>query len=105
MNRYEIETTKKADPEGTRLLRRAFARVAGNWAHMVDRIEVSGSGGGGGGGFVIVMHVAGPPARVQVECERLFAAAWYDAFGPRGSTHIGSLAQEPASRSLQSVAA
>ena len=105
MNRYEIETTKEADPEGTRLLRRAFARVAAQWAHVVDRIEVSGSGGGGGRGFVIVMHVAGPRARVPLECERLFAAAWYDAFGPRGSTHIGSLAREPGSRFPQSLAA
>ena len=103
MNRYEIETSKEALPGETRLLRRAFDRAVVNWGHMVKDVEVSG--GGAGGGFVIVMYVVGPPARVVRECERLFAAAWYDAFGPRGNTHIGSLAEERGPRSLQRLAA
>ena len=90
MNRYQIMTSKEALPGEARQLRRAFDRVAGNWAHMVRGVEVSGSGGG----FVIDIDVVGPPARATIECERLFAAAWYDAFGSRGNTHFGRLTQE-----------
>jgi hypothetical protein len=95
VHRYRIVTSKEARPGETRLLRRAFDRVAVNWADMVKGVKVSGEGDGTGGVFVIDIDVIGPPARVEIECERLFAAAWYDAFGSRGSNHIGSSPASP----------
>jgi hypothetical protein len=107
MNRYRIETSKEALPGETRLLRRAFARAGVNWAHIVTGVEVSCAPGAAGGGFVIVIHAVGSPARAAIECERLFAAAWYDAFGARGNNHIGSLLEDPSPspRHRQPVAA
>ena len=90
MHRYQITTSKRADPPGTDSLQRAFARAAIDWAHVVTGVDVSVSDGG----FVIGMDVVGSPARARTECERLFAAAWYDAFGSRGNTHVGWLTEE-----------
>ena len=90
MHRYQITTSKRADPPGTDVLQRAFARAAVNWTHVVTGVDVSVAAGG----FVIGMDVVGPPARAPSECERLFATAWYDAFGPRGNTHVGWLTGE-----------
>ena len=95
MHRYQIQTSKPVEPGETYMLEQALARTAVRWAQVVRGIEVSGSGGGSGGrGFVIDMDVVGAPARAKVEGERLFAAAWYDAFGLRGSNHVGSLAED-----------
>ena len=105
MHRYQIKTCKQTDPRDTYLLERAFARVSVAWAHMVNGVEVSGAGGGSGGGFVIVIDVVGSPARARIECERLFAAAWYDAFGSRGSTHIGLFIEQPSPSSREALAA
>lgn len=94
MLRYEIRSSKKAEPGDVHLLERAFARVAADRSDTVRDVTVSGRAGG----FVIAMDVAASPRRAERDCERLFAAAWYDAFGRRGSTHIGRLVGEPVSR-------
>ena len=49
------------------------------------------------GFLVVAMDVIGPPSHVEDECERLFAIAWYDAFGVRASRHLGGLVEVPAS--------
>lgn len=100
LRRYEIRSSTSAGPWDIRLLRRAFARVAVEWSDAVERVEVSGPGGR----FVVVMDVVGSPRHAKRECERLMAAAWYDAFGVRGSTHIGRLVEEPASRPTRTLA-
>ena len=47
------------------------------------------------------MDVVGYPGDAKYECERLFAAAWYDAFGLRGSPHVGRFVEERASRPIR----
>jgi hypothetical protein len=88
--RYEIDTCRRADPQDLRLLECAFGRVAAEWSDRVRRAVVSGPSG-----YVFVaMDFIGPPEDARRECERLYAIAWYDAFGVEGSTHVGRLVEE-----------
>ena len=88
MRRYVIRTSKRANPTDVVRLRRAFERQPGAWHDFTDDVEVSIDQGG----FRIDMEMRAG-AR---DCECRFAMAWYDAFGSRGSTHVGRIAQESA---------
>ncbi len=58
----------------------------------MKRVEVSGPSGS----LVVVIDFVGAPAVAVRECERLFAVAWYDAFGVRGSTYTGRIVEKTA---------
>ncbi len=92
-HRYEIRSRRRSDARDVRLLERAFARLGVDGRERVTRVEVSGASGC----LVVAMDVIGPPSDAEGECERLFATAWYDAFGVRGSRHVGRLVEVPAS--------
>ena len=90
MIRYEIDSCKCADPRDLRLLERAFGRVAAHWR---DRVKLAVVGGRSGYLFV-AMDFIGPPEDARRHCEHLYAIAWYDAFGVRGSAHMGRFVRE-----------
>ena len=91
--RYEIRSCRRPEAGDIRLLERAFARLGVDGLERVTGVEVSAASGF----LVVAMDVIGPPSHVEDECERLFAIAWYDAFGVRGSRHLGGLVEVPAS--------
>ena len=91
VRRYEIRTAKRATPQDVERLRCAFGRMLSRGAEDVRAVEVSTMRGC----FRIGMEMVGSARQVRREGERLFAMAWYDAFGPRSSTHIGVLDDEP----------
>ena len=91
MRRYEIRTAKRATPEDLERLGRAFGRLLARGAEDVRAGEVSTLRGC----VRVVLEMAGSARQVRRDGERLFANAWYDAFGPRSSTHIGVLDGEP----------
>ena len=101
MHRYEITTSADVHPGDAYLLRQALARVAPSWDHMVSAIEVSSPGGG----LLVAMDVVARRARAKVECERLFAAAWYDAFGSYTDAHVGRFSERPNMRHPQVLTA
>lgn len=92
MRRYEIRTSKRADAHQIDQLSRAFERTAGQRAPEVAEIEVFQEGGC----LWVAMRIRGTERDVRREGERSFEVAWYDAFGPRSSTHIGSFGDAPA---------
>lgn len=53
---------------------------------------------GASGSVVVVMDFIGSPDDARRDCERLYAIAWYDAFGVQGSTHVGRLVETPGRR-------
>ena len=83
MRQYVIRSSKPATMGDALLLTRAFARKAGAWSHAVGAVRVAFDSAG----FRISMEMTGEPS----DCEDLFALAWYDAFGDRGTTHAGWL--------------
>ena len=91
--RYEIQSSRRPEAGDIRLLERAFARLGVDEVESVTGVEVSAASGV----LVVAMDVIGPPGRVEGECERLFAVAWYDAFGVRWSRHLGRVVEAPAS--------
>lgn len=91
--RYEIRSWRRPQAGDIRLLERAFARLGVDVVETVTGVEVSAESGF----LVVAMDVVGPRSHVEGECERLFAIAWYDAFGLRGSRHLGRLLEVPAS--------
>jgi hypothetical protein len=91
VRRYEIRTAKRATPQDLERLRRAFGRMLSRGAQDVRAVEVSTMRGC----FRVGMETVGSARQVRRDAEALFAEAWYDAFGPRSSTHIGVLDDEP----------
>lgn len=91
MRRYEIRTAKRATPQDVERLRRAFGRMLSQGAEDVRAVEVSTLRGC----FRVAMEAVGSARQVRRDGEKLFADAWYDAFGPRSSAHIGVLDGEP----------
>ena len=91
--RYEIRSSRRPETGDIRLLERAFARLGVDAVERVRAVEVSAASGV----LVVAMDVIGPPGQVEGDCERLFAIAWYDAFGVRWSRHLGRLVEAPAS--------
>ena len=99
VRRYEIRTAKRATPGDVERLRRAYGRMLSRGEDDVRMVEVSTMRGC----FHVDMEVAGSPRHVRRVGERLFADAWYDAFGPRSNTHIGILDEETAPPALLAV--
>ena len=85
MPQYEIRTSKRADAHQIDQLSRAFGRTAGQRSAAVEAIEVFD----GRGCLQVAMRIGGTQRHARREGERSFAVAWYDAFGPRSSTHVG----------------
>ena len=85
MPQYEIRTSKRADAHQIDQLSRAFGRTAGQRSAAVETVEVFD----GRGCLQVVMRIGGTQRHARREGERSFAVAWYDAFGARGSNHIG----------------
>ncbi len=90
MHHYEIRTAKRATPQDVERLRRAFGRMLSRGAEDVRAVEVYTLRGC----FRVGIEMVGTARQVRREGERLFLTAWYDAFGPRSSTHIGVLDEE-----------
>jgi hypothetical protein len=91
--RYEIRSGPRSDPRDLHLLERAFARLGVHPGERVTGVQVSSATGC----LVVAMDVIGPPSHAEGECERLFAIAWYDAFGVRGGRYVGRLVEGPTS--------
>ncbi len=85
MTRYEIRTSKRADAHQIDQLSRAFGRTAVQRSAAVEAVEVFD----GRGCLQVAMWIDGTQRSARREGERSFALAWYDAFGTRGSNHIG----------------
>jgi hypothetical protein len=92
VRRYEIRTAKRATPEDLDRLGRAFGRLLSRGVEDIRAVEVSTLRGC----VRVGLEMAGSARQVRRDGERLFADAWYDAFGPRSSAHIGVLDGEPA---------
>lgn len=88
--RYEIRTSKRADSYELEQLRRAFARTAGQCSPTIDEVDVVADRGC----IVVAMSIVGSDADVRREGEYAFGVAWYDAFGRRGSMHMGRLTND-----------
>jgi len=78
---YEIRCSKRADDADVERLDRAFGRVRARHRGAAGSVVV----GVEDGSYRIAMEMLAD----ERFCERLFAEAWYDAFGPRGATHVG----------------
>ncbi len=87
MRTYEIRCSKRANVGDVDRLVRAFGRMGRRYRGMVGAVRV----GVAGGSYRIVMEMLAD----AWACEHLFADAWYDAFGPRGATHVGREAARP----------
>lgn len=87
MARYEIETLMYGSAGAVEQLERAVARLEIAGDGVVRRVEVRASNGR----LQMAMDLAGWGSRAVPEAERVFALAWYDAFGDRRARHLGQL--------------
>lgn len=90
MHRYEVRSAKDATPRDIDPLERAFARMVEGEGGVLSGVEVSIQEGH----LIVRMDLGGSLRHAERNGEEAFALAWYDAFGVRGSTHMGRLLDE-----------
>ena len=89
MQRFEVLAGKSAGPHDLDALQRAFRRIMADEGSPVRDVEIGESGGK----VLIRMDLAVESMRrAKRRGEKVFAYAWYDAFGEREVSHFGRVA-------------
>lgn len=92
MHRYQVRAEKETVPADVAPLERAFARMTSGDQEVLRRAAVAIVDGH----LVVEMELTGSRRNAVRAGEDAFATAWYDAFGERGSSHLGRLVEPPA---------